>query len=274
MFVPYESMRQKFHLTIVSIAIFSLVFSGFSSIPPAFATAPIDQSNSLTDGTGIPIQAGVGQGFTPLETDIIAIDVGLTNPCSGTWSVLIHNADIDGSLVAPPIPHSVNADLTQHITFPSISLTPEDLYVIEIISSTTCSWLASTLNPYDRGTAFLGGATIDLDFVFATYHSFGSVGDEDGDGVLDDVDLCSGTPDGVEVDEFGCEIVVDDEDADGVLNDVDDCSGTPEGVEVDEFGCEIITPPTGEKKSCEKLTKENPGKAIGKDKAKEKNNCS
>ena len=231
----------KFHFVIVSFALLSLVFSGFGSVTPAFATAPIDQSNFFHGDFPIVISSGVGQGFTPLETDIVAIDIGLTFPCSGTWSVLIHQDHVGGSLVAPPIPHSVNADLTQHITFPSISLTPEDLYVIEIISSTTCSWLASTLNPYDRGTAFLGGAAIDLDFVFATYHSFGSVGDEDGDGVLDDVD---------------------------------DCSGTPEGVEVDEFGCEIITPPTGEKKSCEKLAKENPGKAIGKDKAKEKNNCS
>ena len=50
------------------------------------------------------------------------------------------------------------------------------------------------------------------------------------------------------------------------------------GVEVDADGCEVIDPPTGEKKSCEALGKENPaeakGKAQGKGKAKENNNCS
>ena len=245
-------MKQKFHLSIVSFALLSLVFSGFGSVTPAFATAPIDQSNFLHEDSGIGTSFGLGQGFTPLETDIVAIDIGLSVPCSGTWSVLIHNADIDGnadiggSLVAPPIPHSVNADLTQHITFPSISLTPEDLYVIEIISSTTCSWLASTLNPYDRGTAFLGGFAIDVDFVFATYHSFGSETDSDDDGVGDVADNCptvsnSGQEDG---------------DGDGVGD-----------------ACE----PTGDvKKSCEVLDKASQnsnGKKNGLDKAKENNGC-
>ena len=246
----------KFHFVIVSFALLSLVFSGFGSVTPAFATAPIDQSNFFHDGA-VPISAEAGQGFTPLETDIVAIDIGLKDPCSGTWSVLIHNADIDGnadiggSLVAPPIPHSVNADLTQHITFPSIKLTPEDLYVIEIISSTTCSWLASTLNPYDRGTGFNDGDAIGVDFVFATYHSFGAGGDADGDGVADGVDNCPFTHN------------PDQTDTDG-----------------DETGdaCDYNGEPTEENKSCESLGKENSaeakGKAQGKDKAKEKNNCS
>ena len=272
----------KFHFVIVSFALLSLVFSGFGSVTPAFATAPIDQSNFLHEDSGIGTSFGLGQGFTPLETDIVAIDIGLSVPCSGTWSVLIHNADIDGnadiggSLVAPPIPHSVNADLTQHITFPSIKLTPEDLYVIEIISTEPCLWLAGTDDFYDRGDAFFRGGLLEgVDFVFATYHSFGTVVDSDEDGVLDDVDLCSGTPEGVEVDADGCEIK--DEDDDGVPDDVDRCLGTPEEVEVDEFGCEISSS-TGKNKSCETLAKANPaeakGKAQGKDKAKEKNNCS
>ena len=133
-------MKQKFHFVIVSFALLSLVFSGFGSVTPAFATAPIDQSNFEHDDSGIGTSLGLGQGFTPLETDIVAIDIGLKDPCSGTWSVLIHNADIGGPVVdAPPISHSVNADLTQHITFPSITLTPETLYVIEIISTEFCS---------------------------------------------------------------------------------------------------------------------------------------
>ena len=62
--------------------------------------------------------------------------------------------------------------------------------------------------------------------------------DSDGDGVLDSVDRCPGTPVGVEVDRFGCpEVKRMDSDGDGVYDDNDNCPDTPVGVEVDGFGC-------------------------------------
>jgi OOP family OmpA-OmpF porin len=71
--------------------------------------------------------------------------------------------------------------------------------------------------------------------------------DSDGDGVLDDVDQCPGTPRGVVVDSRGCPLPPPaarvtppmDSDGDGVLDDVDNCPHTPQGMRVDEHGCAI-----------------------------------
>lgn len=72
--------------------------------------------------------------------------------------------------------------------------------------------------------------------------------DSDGDGVMDDVDQCPGTPRGVVVDSRGCPLpppvarVVPppkDSDGDGVLDDVDNCPRTPAGMRVDANGCAI-----------------------------------
>jgi OOP family OmpA-OmpF porin len=60
------------------------------------------------------------------------------------------------------------------------------------------------------------------------------VGDEDGDGVLDDADACPGTPSGWPVDSRGCPT---DGDGDGVEDGKDKCPGTPRGATVDANGC-------------------------------------
>ena len=60
------------------------------------------------------------------------------------------------------------------------------------------------------------------------------VKDSDGDGVIDDLDKCPGTPSGVQVDKDGCPF---DSDGDGVPDYLDRCPGTPAGVKVDRDGC-------------------------------------
>jgi len=60
--------------------------------------------------------------------------------------------------------------------------------------------------------------------------------DSDGDGVVDRLDQCPGTPPGRTVDARGCEL---DSDGDGVTDDKDRCPGTPRGTKVDAFGCEL-----------------------------------
>ena len=70
--------------------------------------------------------------------------------------------------------------------------------------------------------------------------------DTDGDGVLDSNDLCPNTPAGTVVDATGCAIVIpSDSDGDGVIDANDLCPNTPAGTTVDVNGCEvIIVPPT------------------------------
>jgi len=58
--------------------------------------------------------------------------------------------------------------------------------------------------------------------------------DSDGDGVVDTLDKCPGTPAGVAVDKDGCPL---DSDGDGVPDYLDKCPNTPEGVSVDKDGC-------------------------------------
>jgi len=60
--------------------------------------------------------------------------------------------------------------------------------------------------------------------------------DSDGDGVLDNLDKCPGTPKGVKVDKVGCPL---DSDGDGVADNLDKCPGTPKGVKVDKVGCPL-----------------------------------
>lgn len=62
-------------------------------------------------------------------------------------------------------------------------------------------------------------------------------GDDDMDGVLNSMDKCPGTPEGVKVDADGCPL---DSDGDGVLDNNDKCPGTPAGARVNADGCEII----------------------------------
>jgi OOP family OmpA-OmpF porin len=58
--------------------------------------------------------------------------------------------------------------------------------------------------------------------------------DEDGDGVIDSNDRCSGTRRGALVDRRGCPT---DADRDGISDGIDRCPSTPRGVETDENGC-------------------------------------
>jgi outer membrane protein OmpA-like peptidoglycan-associated protein len=58
-------------------------------------------------------------------------------------------------------------------------------------------------------------------------------GDEDKDGVLDDVDRCADTPAGAAVEATGCP----DQDRDGVADQGDRCRDTPGGAAVDAVGC-------------------------------------
>ncbi len=72
--------------------------------------------------------------------------------------------------------------------------------------------------------------------------------DSDGDNVLDEDDKCPNTPEGVTVDETGCEL---DGDNDGVKDSKDKCPNTPEGVTVDADGCELDSDNDGVKDSVD-----------------------
>ncbi|MBC3765418.1 glycoside hydrolase family 16 protein [Neptunicella marina] len=80
------------------------------------------------------------------------------------------------------------------------------------------------------------GAVYHLDNVVFRSND-GSTLDTDGDGVVDNDDLCQATPAGATVDIDGCEISIPDADGDGVADPVDECPATPVGAVVDASGC-------------------------------------
>lgn len=75
-----------------------------------------------------------------------------------------------------------------------------------------------------------------------TYRFAFKPSDKDKDGVIDKLDKCPETPEGVQVDENGCPV---DSDKDGVADYLDKCPNTPEGVQVDENGCPVDTDKDG-----------------------------
>ena len=65
--------------------------------------------------------------------------------------------------------------------------------------------------------------------------------DMDGDGILNDLDLCKNTPLGLCVDSKGCALSEKDSDNDGINDDKDMCPNSLAGVNVDKNGCQIVT---------------------------------
>ena len=74
--------------------------------------------------------------------------------------------------------------------------------------------------------------------------------DGDGDGVLDDVDNCPGTPAGWLVDAKGCPV---DSDRDGVPDNLDKCPGTAAGISVDAKGCPTPSAQAGAARNFENV---------------------
>lgn len=70
----------------------------------------------------------------------------------------------------------------------------------------------------------------------------GGTSDSDADGIEDELDLCPHTPEGIQVDQFGCPVDVD---KDGVPDYMDLCQGSPLNVPVDENGCPLDTDSDG-----------------------------
>jgi len=249
-------MKQQFHFAILSITLFLLVFTGFS--PTAFAHGPIDQSNIVLDLRGAPISLGVGQGFTPTVDNITGIDIGLREPCTDEWEVIIHAGDIVGSPVVSVF-YTVDPTVSlQHIELPLTPL-PPGLYVIEVISMdplSSCVWLGAGGNAYAGGFAYFKGLPLDeTDFDFKTYYL--NPLDTDGDGYTTD----------------GSGLGLDCDDTDASIN-----PGATEipGNDVDE-NCDGIVENGDEKRSCEaldKVSEKGKGKSKGSEKAKDNNNCS
>ncbi len=106
-------------------------------------------------------------------------------------------------------------------------IAPDDIDLRAEFNNLTC------INVDDENHPNLDSWDVDDGVVF----SENCPKDLDGDGVLDNVDLCPNTPTGETVNSQGCSENQLDNDSDGVMNNLDDCPNTTAGETVNSEGC-------------------------------------
>ncbi|MCG5643178.1 thrombospondin type 3 repeat-containing protein [Flavobacteriaceae bacterium LSUCC0859] len=156
----------------------------------------------------------------PIDTKFITVEPGTVTLSNFSVPMKV-DSDPDFTITAP------TSTVPGTITYSSSNLSVANMNgsTVEIIAAGTTSITATQLaitNKYNS-------ASITTNFVVA-------VGDTDGDGVLDPVDLCPNTIAGASVDANGCAPYQKDSDSDGVMDDVDNCVTTANADQADTDG--------------------------------------
>ena len=156
----------------------------------------------------------------PVDTKFIIVKPGTVTLSNFSIPMKV-DSDPDFTITAP------TSNVPGTITYSSSNLSVANMNgnTVEIIAAGTTSITATQLaipNKYNS-------ASITTDFVVA-------VGDTDGDGVLDPVDLCPNTIAGASVDANGCAAYQKDTDSDGIMDDVDNCPTTANPDQADADG--------------------------------------
>ena len=196
------------------------------------APAPYSQAALASGISAIPsdlLMAGFIGNPTPLGKALKNLDPVLAG-LSGRTAVIIAS---DGDYNVGPHPVSVAKGLYNKydICIHTISYAekPAGQKVLDAISALNeCSASAD-------GQTLLNSADMEA-FVRQVFYDIAAAKDSDGDGVIDDLDQCPGTPAGVTVDAVGCPL---DSDGDGVYDYMDKCPGTSADLAVDADGCPI-----------------------------------
>ena len=156
----------------------------------------------------------------PVDTKFITVEPGTVTLSNFSIPMKV-DSDPDFTITAP------TSTVPGTITYSSsnLSVANMDGTTVEIIAAGTTSITATQLaipNKYNS-------ASITTIFVVA-------VGDTDGDGVLDPVDLCPNTIADASVDANGCAPYQKDSDSDGIMDDVDNCVTTANADQADADG--------------------------------------
>jgi OOP family OmpA-OmpF porin len=179
----------------------------------------------------LPEKGKIFGNRTPLGRGILDLNQVIKDMPPGKTAVIIMS---DGEENAGIDPLKAAAKMTAdhpNISFSSISLADkkDGRAILEQIIRTS-DGVSAEASELSANEAALNR------FVEDVFYRVEVTLDSDGDGVIDDMDRCPGTPRGVEVDSQGCPL---DSDGDGVVDDLDRCPDTPSGVAVDSSGCPL-----------------------------------
>ena len=180
---------------------------------------------------GLPEKGKIFGNQTPLGKGILGLDPVLRDMPPGRTAIVIlsdgeENLDVN----------ALKAQKKFIAQYPDISFHTVS-FADEAAAKATLEKMSSAGNGIAvDGKELLADAVLLDHFAEDVFYRVEAPVDSDGDGVVDDLDRCPNTPQGVTVDAKGCPL---DSDGDGVVDDLDRCPYTPSGVAVDSSGCPI-----------------------------------
>ena len=164
--------------TITTLFFAALLASGLSTGGVVYANpiTQVDQQNLVgTDTLSFSGSSGYGQSFTPTLSGIYAFEffVDLFRPVTATnWQINLREGTLAGDIlgISNMVSGVILAGDPINFMFPTtIALTPENVYVAEILFSTSLNALANDFNgnPYSDGAIVgLGAQFNNSDYKF------------------------------------------------------------------------------------------------------------
>ncbi|MFC3333671.1 thrombospondin type 3 repeat-containing protein [Flavobacterium palustre] len=205
-------------------ATYTGVFAGYRTLTLPFeASIPtgVIAYNMVTSSANVSCTS-IKNGIIPANTPVLI-------SANGTFTFTGSGA------VSTPKNLTVNNFVPVYISYKS----PVKSYIFKIVNgvsgfySVTASSL-SDMNPFTAYITFENSYTAEV-----LPLKFDISDDSDGDGVLNNLDLCPNTPIGQSVNASGCALGQLDDDSDGVPNNIDICPNTPTGQSVNASGCAV-----------------------------------
>ena len=180
---------------------------------------------------GLPEKGKIFGNQTPLGKGIIGLDSVLRDMPPGKTAIVIfsdgeENLDLD----------ALKAQKKLMMQYPDISFHTVS-FADEAAGRATLEELSSGGDGIAvDGRKLLADAVLLDHFAEDVFYRVEAPADSDGDGVVDELDACPDTPEGVTVDAKGCPL---DSDGDGVPDYMDRCPDTPATVIVHSDGCPV-----------------------------------
>jgi OOP family OmpA-OmpF porin len=177
----------------------------------------------------LPVEGAIYGNQTPLGKGILDLAEVLKNMPPGKTAVILFTDGEENLGV-----EALEAEDNLRATYPNLSLYTVSFSDKDKEKAILRELSGRTDGVYVESSELVSDKVAQERFVKEGFYRVEAPLDSDGDGVVDELDKCPGTPRGMEVDAQGCP---PDSDGDGVINEADKCPNTPPGVPVDSYGC-------------------------------------